>query len=174
MSKKEKSLLTTIKEKDPSAKNSWQIIFLYPGVHVLFFYKIAHFLYNRKLRFISLFIMFIIRNIYNIEIHPAAKIGKRLFIDHGTGVVIGETSIIGDDVLIYHGVTLGGTGNHHGKRHPTIQNNVSIGAGAKILGPVIVGKNSKIGANAVVLRDVPPYSTAVGIPAVIKEMKKMA
>lgn len=169
MSKSEKSFIASVKERDPAARNIIQIFLLYPGVQAVFWYKIAHFLYNIKLKFFAQLIMYIVRNILNIEIHPAAKIGKRLFIDHGTGVVIGETTEIGNDVLIFHGVTLGGTGKHHEKRHPTIKDNVIIGTGAKILGPVVISENSKIGANAVVLRDVPPNSTAVGIPAVIKE-----
>lgn len=173
MSKKEKSFIKTIKERDPAARNFLQIMLFYPGVQAVFYYRIAHFLYTHKLKYIAFFIMYCVRNVLNIEIHPAAKIGKRLFIDHGTGVVIGETVEIGDDVLIYHGVTLGGTGKHHGKRHPTIKDNVTLGAGAKILGPIIIGENSKIGANAVVLRDVPPHATAVGIPAVIKEIKSI-
>ncbi len=171
MFKKEKSFIASIKERDPAARNFFQIIFLYPGVQAVFCYRIAHFLYKLKLKFIAQLIMYMVRNALNIEIHPAAVIGKRLFIDHGTGVVIGETVEIGNDVLIYHGVTLGGTGKHHGKRHPSIKNNVTIGAGAKILGPIVIGDFSKVGANAVVLRDVPPHSTAVGIPAVVKEIK---
>ncbi len=171
MSEKEKSYIEFVKEKDPAARNFLQIILFYPGVQAIFIYRIAHFLYHIKLKLMAFFIMYMVRNLLNIEIHPAAKIGKRFFIDHGTGVVIGETTEIGNDVMIYHGVTLGGTGKHHGKRHPTVKDHVTIGAGAKILGPVIIGENSKIGANAVVLRDVPPHSTAVGIPAVIKEIK---
>ncbi|QVK17047.1 serine O-acetyltransferase [Mycoplasmatota bacterium] len=171
MSKKEKSFIKSIKERDPAARYFLQIILFYPGVQAVFWYRIAHFLYNHKLKYISFFLMYCVRNILNIEIHPAAKIGKRLFIDHGTGVVIGETVEIGNDVLIYHGVTLGGTGKHQGKRHPTIKDMVTLGAGSKILGPIVIGENSKVGANAVVLRDVPPHATAVGIPAVIKEIK---
>lgn len=171
MSKKEKSFFQSIKARDPAAKNIIQIIFFYPGVQAIFWYRIAHFLYKIKLKFIAFLIMYFVRMLLNIEIHPAAKIGKRLFIDHGSGVVIGETSEIGNDVTIYHGVTLGGTGKHKNKRHPTIKDNVLIGTGAKILGPITIGENSKIGANAVVLKDVPPNTIAVGIPAVIKEKK---
>lgn len=171
MKKKEKSFFQSIKERDPAARSNIQIILFYPGVHAVFWYRIAHFFYKIKLRFIAYFIMYWVRAILNIEIHPACKIGKRLFIDHGTGIVIGETSEIGDDVTIYHGVTLGGTGKDCVKRHPTIKNNVMIGAGAKILGPITIGENSKIGANAVVLEDVPPNAVAVGVPAVIKEKK---
>lgn len=166
---KKNSFFQSIKARDPACRGNLHIIFFYPGVHALFWYRIAHFFYKIRLRFIAFFIMYWVRNILNIEIHPAAKIGKRLFIDHGTGVVIGETAEIGDDVTIYHGVTLGGTGKEHRKRHPTIQNNVVIGAGAKVLGPITIGENSKIGANAVVLKDVPPNSTAVGVPAIIKK-----
>ncbi len=171
MSIKEKSYFQSIKERDPAARNVLQIILFYPGVQAILWYRLAHFFYKIKLSFIAYFIMYWVRNILNIEIHPAAKIGKRLLIDHGTGVVIGETAEIGNDVLIYHGVTLGGTGKERGKRHPTIKDNVTIGAGAKILGPITIGENSKIGANAVVLKDVPANSIAVGIPAVIKENK---
>jgi len=156
-------------DRDPAVRNWIQIILTYPGVHALFWYRIAHFLYRIKLKLLAGIIMFWVRNILNIEIHPAAKIGKRLLIDHGTGVVIGETAEIGDDCLIYHGVTLGGTGKHQEKRHPTIKNHVMIGAGAKILGPIIIGNHCKIGANAVVLKDVPDNCTAIGVPAIIKE-----
>lgn len=166
MKKLKKSYFESIKTKDPAARNWLQIILLYPGVQAFIWYKIAHFLYNIKLKILAELIMYCVRNTLNIEIHPAAKIGKRFFIDHGSGVVIGETSEIGDDVLIFHGVTLGGTGKHRGKRHPTIKNNVTIGAGAKILGPVVIGENSKIGANSVVVKDVPPNCTCVGVPGI--------
>lgn len=175
MKKNRQSYFDSIKERDPAAKNILQIILFYPGVQALFFYRIAHFFYRIKLSFIAYLMMYFVRVFLSIEIHPAAKIGKRLFIDHGTGVVIGETAIIGDDVTIYHGVTLGGTGKGRGKRHPTIKNNVMIGAGAQILGPVTIGNHARIGANAVVLKDVPDYATAVGIPARIimpKEKKE--
>jgi serine O-acetyltransferase len=163
-----KSYFQSIKDRDPAARNNLQIILLYPGVQAVFWYRIAHFLYHIKLKLIAEGLMFLVRCTLNIEIHPQAEIGKRLFIDHGTGVVIGATSLVGDDVTIYHGVTLGGTGKHHGKRHPTIGNQTIIGAGAKILGPVLIGEAVKIGANAVVLTDVPDGCTAVGVPAVIK------
>ena len=175
MKKNRQSYFDSIKERDPAAKNILQIILFYPGVQALFFYRIAHFFYRIKLSFIAYLMMYFVRVFLSIEIHPAAKIGKRLFIDHGTGVVIGETAIIGDDVTIYHGVTLGGTGKGRGKRHPTIKNNVMIGAGAQILGPVTIGNHARIGGNAVVLKDVPDYATAVGIPARIimpKEKKE--
>ncbi|MDF2700938.1 MAG: serine O-acetyltransferase [Haloplasmataceae bacterium] len=168
MPSKEKTYIQSIKDRDPAARNWLQIILLYPGVQALFWYRIAHFLYSMKLKFIAELLMYIVRNTLNIEIHPAAKIGKRFFIDHGTGVVIGATAEIGDDVLIYHGVTLGGTGKHKGKRHPTIGDNCVIGTGAKILGPITIGSGSKIGANSVVLKDVAKNTTVVGIPAVSK------
>ncbi|HFD8683862.1 TPA: serine O-acetyltransferase EpsC, partial [Clostridium perfringens] len=137
-------------------------------IHVLIFYRIAHGLYKIKLFFLARLISQLGRFFTGIEIHPGAKIGKGLFIDHGMGVVIGETAEIGDNVTIYHGVTLGGTGKDKGKRHPTIGNNVIIGCGAKILGPISIGDGAKIGANSVVLKNVPKGKTAVGIPAVIK------
>ena len=168
MTKKEKSYFQSIKDRDPAARNWLQILLIYPGVQAVLWYRVAHFFYNIRLKFLAEFIMFWVRCILNIEIHPAAKIGKRLFIDHGTGVVIGATAEIGNDVLIYHGVTLGGTGKDKGKRHPTIEDHVSIGAGAKILGPITIGRCAKIGANSVVLKDVPPYTTAVGVPAMTK------
>ena len=161
----------SIKGRDPAARSILQIIMLYPGVQAVFWYRIAHFIYVHHFKFIGEFIMFIVRCALNIEIHPAAIIGKRLFIDHGTGVVIGATSIIGNDVTIYHGVTLGGVGRGGitGKRHPTVEDNVTIGSGAKILGNITLGNNCIIGANAVVLKDVPPATTAVGVPSVIKK-----
>jgi serine O-acetyltransferase len=169
-----KSYIQSIKDRDPAARNFLQIILLYPGVQAVFWYRIAHFLYQLRLKLIAELMMYLVRCFLNIEIHPNAKIGKRLFIDHGTGVVIGATSIVGDDVTIYHGVTLGGTGKHTGKRHPTIGNGVIIGAGSKILGPVEIGNAVKIGANSVVLRDVPANCTAVGVPAVIKSKDPFA
>ena len=154
-----------IQIKDPAANSIWQVIFLYQGFHSLVFHYIAHFFYNIKLKFIARFISQLARFITGIEIHPGAKIGMNLFIDHGIGVVIGETAEIGDNCLIYHGVTLGGISGNKKKRHPTIGNNVMIGCGAKILGPIKIGNNVKIGAGAVVLKDVPDNSTAVGVPA---------
>lgn len=161
----------SIKKRDPAARHILQIILTYPGVHAVFWYKISHFLYRHQFKLLAEFIMFLVRCSINIEIHPAATIGKRLFIDHGTGVVIGATSIIGDDVTMYHGVTLGGVGRggSTGKRHPTVENGVTIGAGAKILGDITLGEGCIIGANAVVLKDIPSFSTAVGIPSVIKK-----
>ena len=152
-------------EKDPAAKNWFEVIVLYPSIHAITLYRIAHFLFEHKRYFIARTISQLARFFTGIEIHPGAKIGKGLFIDHGTGVVIGETTEIGDNVTIYQGVTLGGTGKDKGKRHPTLENDVVVGAGAKILGPIRIGAGSKIGANAVVLKDVLPRATAVGIPA---------
>jgi len=150
--------------KDPAAKGFLEILLLYPGLHALIHYRISHFFYKIRLFFIARLISQVSRFITGIEIHPGAQIGKRLFIDHGMGVVIGETSIIGDDVLLYQAVTLGGTGLVKGKRHPTVGNNVVVGGGAKILGNITIGDNSYIGANAVVIKDVPPNSTVVGVP----------
>jgi len=151
-------------KRDPAAKSFLEVILLYPGLHALIYYRIAHFFYQVRLFFLARLLSQIARFFTGIEIHPGAKIGKRFFIDHGLGVVIGETTIIGDDVLLYQGSTLGGTGIVQGKRHPTIGNNVVIGAGAKVLGNIIIGDNSYIGANAVVVKDVPPDSTVVGVP----------
>lgn len=157
--------LNKVMENDPAARGKIEVFLLYPTIHALIAYRIAHYFYNKKLFFIARLISQISRVFTGIEIHPGAKIGRGLVIDHGMGVVIGETAEIGDDVLLYHGVTLGGTGKDKGKRHPTLGNNVVIGAGAKVLGPIYIGSNSKIGANSVVLKDVPNGATAVGIPA---------
>ncbi|BDU51178.1 serine O-acetyltransferase [Haliovirga abyssi] len=162
--------IKVIKERDPAAKNYLEILFLYPGLHAVIFYRISHLLYRIKIPALGCFIMFLVRMLTGIEIHPAAKIGKRFFIDHGMGIVIGETTIIGDDVTLYQGVTLGGTGKENGKRHPTIGNNVIVGAGAKILGSFEIGDNVNIGANAVILCDVPSNATVVGIPGRIVRM----
>lgn len=157
--------LSRIVENDPAARSKLEVLLLYPCIHVQIAHKLSHFLYKHKWFFLARLISQIARLFTGIEIHPGATIGKGLCIDHGMGVVIGETAEIGDDVLIYHGVTLGGTGKDKGKRHPTIGNGVVIGAGAKVLGPIKVGNNAKIGANAVVVKDVPEGATAVGIPA---------
>ncbi len=151
--------------RDPAAKNPMEVLLLYPGVKAVLYHRGAHWCYEHKLMFLARMISQMGRHRTGIEIHPGAKIGKRLVIDHGMGIVIGETAEIGDDCLIYHGVTLGGTGKDSGKRHPTIGNNVLIGTGAKVLGPFKVGDNSRIAANSVVLGEIPPDSTAVGIPA---------
>lgn len=153
-----------MKERDPAIKSTFEII-LYPGFWILVFHWLAHFLYKHKVFFIARLISQLGRFFTGIEIHPGAVIGKGLFIDHGMGVVIGETCEIGDNVLIYQGVTLGGTGKDKGKRHPTLGNNVLIGAGAKILGAITIGDNTRVGAGSVVLNDVLPDSTVVGIPA---------
>ena len=153
-----------IKEKDPAAKNILEVIILYQGFHILVYHRIAHFLYKKKMYFLARLISQIGRFFTGIEIHPGAKIGKRLFIDHGMGIVIGETAEIGNDCTIYHGVTLGGTGKDKHKRHPTVGNNVMIGAGAKIIGAINIGDNVKIGAGAVVLKDIEANTTAVGVP----------
>ncbi len=157
--------LERILKEDPAAKSKIEVLLLYPCVHALIAYRLSHFLYIHKRFFVARLISQIARFCTGIEIHPGAKIGKGLFIDHGMGVVIGETSEVGDNVTIYHGVTLGGTGKHKGKRHPTIGNNVLIGTGAKVLGPIVVGDNAKIGANSVVLHNVPEGATAVGLRA---------
>ena len=162
-------------KRDPAARSFVEILLLYQGLHALVAYRVAHFLYGLRLYFSARFISQIARMATGIEIHPGAKIGKNFFIDHGMGVVIGETTIIGDNVLLYQGVTLGGTGLAHEKRHPTIGNNVVVGAGSKVLGNITVGDNSYIGANAVVIKDVPPNSTVVGVPGRItrQEGKKI-
>ncbi len=152
------------REKDPASRNIFEVIVCYPGVHALVSHRISYWLWNHGWKFTARFFSYFFRWLTGIEIHPAAKIGRRFFIDHGMGVVIGETSVIGDNVFIYHGVTLGGLSTKKGKRHPTIEDNVVIGAGAQVLGPVTVGRNTKIGSGSVVLQDVPEYSTVIGVP----------
>lgn len=156
--------IKAIMDRDPAARNPMEVFLMYPGLWAVMLHRPAHFLYKIHFYFLARLISQLARFFTGIEIHPGAKIGKGLFIDHGMGVVIGETTEIGDDVTIYQGVTLGGTGKHTGKRHPTIGNGVLIGTGAKILGPFIVGDNAKIAANAVVLSEVEPNSTCVGVP----------
>ena len=153
-----------IQDKDPAARNIFEVLLLYPGFHILIFHKIAHFFYGKKILFLARLISQIGRFFTGIEIHPGAKVGKRLFIDHGMGIVIGETSEIGDDCTIYHQVTLGGTGKDKLKRHPTIGNNVMIGAGTKVLGPISIGNNVKVGAGSVVVKSVKANTTVVGVP----------
>ena len=165
MFKRMREDIRAIRERDPAARNSLEIFFLYSGLHAIWWHRVSHFFYKIKMRGIARWISQCGRFWTGIEIHPGATIGHGLFIDHGMGVVIGETTEIGDNVTIYQGVTLGGTGKDVGKRHPTIGNNVMIGSGAKVLGPFKVGDNSKIAANAVVLNEVPPNSTCVGVPA---------
>jgi serine O-acetyltransferase len=159
-------------ERDPAAKSIWEVLLCYPGLHAIINHRFAHFLNKHKIFLLARIISQISRFFTGIEIHPGATIGRRFFIDHGMGVVIGETAEIGDDVTIYQGATLGGTGKDKGKRHPTIGNNVTIGAGAKVLGPITVGDNTKIGAGAVVLKNLSPNITAVGIPA--QETKRIS
>lgn len=159
-----------VKERDPAARNALEIMLLYPGFKAIRMHRRAHWFFEKKMFLLARYISQRCVKKTNIEIHPGAVIGKRCFIDHGTGVVIGETTVIGDDVTIYQGVTLGGTGKDHGKRHPTLGNNVLIGAGAKVLGPMKIGDNSNVAAGAVVLSEIPPNSTAVGVPArVVKQ-----
>ena len=160
-----KEIVEAYKARDPAARSALEILLLYPGVRAVRSHRKAHWCYEHGLKFLARLISQRSRHRTGIEIHPGAKIGKRLVIDHGMGIVIGETAEIGDDCLIYHGVTLGGTGKDVGKRHPTIGNNVLIGTGAKVLGPFKVGDNSRIAANSVVLSEIPPNSTAVGVPA---------
>lgn len=157
--------IACVKARDPAARSVWEILFLYPGLKAIRMHRRAYWCYHRKLYFLARWISQRASRKTGVEIHPAVKIGKRFFIDHGTGVVIGETAVIGDDVTLYQGVTLGGTGKDTGKRHPTIGNGVMIGSGAKVLGPVTIGNNSRIAAGAVVLRDIPENSTATGVPA---------
>ena len=164
-----RSQIKHAKETDPSAKNAITVLLLYPSIHARLWHKLAHLLYKAHLFFLARLISQIVRWTTGIEIHPGATIGKGLFIDHGMGVVIGETTVIGDHVKLFHGVTLGGRGTSHGKRHPTIGNDVTIGCGASVLGNITIGDHAKIGANAVVLKDVPAYATAAGVPARIIE-----
>ncbi len=163
--------IRTVKERDPAAKSALEVLLLYPGLHALVMYRIAHRLWQWGIPLIPRWFSQGARFWTGVEIHPGAAIGKNLFIDHGMGVVIGETAIIGDNVLLYHGVTLGGSGKETGKRHPTVGNNVVVGAGAKILGNITIGDNSYIGANAVVIKDVPSNSTVVGIPGRITKQE---
>ena len=157
--------VNAVRDRDPAARSFWEVFFLYPGVKAIRMHRRAHFYYKHGLMFLARWVSQRAVRKTGIEIHPGATIGRRLVIDHGTGIVIGETTEIGDDVLIYQGVTLGGTGKDTGKRHPTIGNNVMISAGAKVLGPFKIGDNSRVAAGAVVLEEVPPNSTVVGVPA---------
>lgn len=165
------SIWSTIREdvccvfkRDPAARSAFEVLTTYPGVHAIILHRLSHALWSRGWRYPPRFLAFVTRFLTNIDIHPGAKIGRRFFIDHGAGVVIGETAEVGDDVTLYHGVTLGGTSWSKGKRHPTLRDNVVIGSGAKLLGPITVGCNSRIGANSVVIDHVPAASTVVGIP----------
>ncbi len=163
--------IRAIRERDPAARNSLEVLLLYSGLHAVILHRLANFLYRHKMFFLARLVSQTSRHLTGIEIHPGATIGKGLFIDHGMGVIIGETTVIGDDCTIYQGVTLGGTGKETGKRHPTLGNNVMVGSGAKVLGPFKVGDGAKIAAGAVVLKEVPAGATAVGVPAkaVVKE-----
>jgi serine O-acetyltransferase len=161
--------IAVVFERDPAARSTWEVITCYPGFHAMLFHRFGHLLWTSGLKWPGRMVSHIGRWMTGIEIHPGATIGRRFFIDHGMGVVIGETADIGDDCTLYHGVTLGGTTWNKGKRHPTLGANVVVGAGAKILGPITVGAGAKIGSNAVVVRAVPPGATAIGIPARIVE-----
>lgn len=151
-------------ERDPAARSPWEVLLTYPGIHALILHRIAHYLWDRGWKLLARFLSHLNRFLTGIEIHPGARIGRRVFIDHGMGVVIGETAEVGDDVTLYHGVTLGGISSEKVKRHPTLEEFVVVGAGAKILGPVRIGHHTRIGAGSVVIQDVPPHSTVVGVP----------
>lgn len=151
--------------RDPAARNTWEVLTTYPGMHALWAYRVAHSLWSMRWFWLARFVSYLARWLTGIEIHPAATIGRRCFIDHGMGVVIGETAEVGDDCTLYHGVTLGGTSWKKGKRHPTLGKGVVVGAGAKVLGPIVVGNGAKVGSNAVVTKNVPPGATVVGVPA---------
>src|SRR6202008_4653125 len=167
--------VTNVMDHDPAAKSRLEVFLCYAGLHAVWFYRMNHWLWNHGLFLVARWLSQVARLLTGIEIHPASKIGRRLFIDHGMGVVIGETSIVGDDVTLYQGVSIGGTGKEHGKRHPTLENNVVVGGGAKILGNITIGKNCRIGAGSVVLRNVPENSTVVGVPGhiVFREGKRV-
>ena len=164
--------ISCVFERDPAARSTWEVLTCYPGVHALILHRFAHVCWSAGLKWLGRFVSHFARWLTGIEIHPGATIGRRFFIDHGMGVVIGETAEIGDDCTLYHGVTLGGTSWNKGKRHPTLEQGVVIGAGAKVLGPITVAAGAKVGSNAVVVRDVPPRATAVGIPARIIESER--
>ena len=164
--------IASVFDRDPAARNTWEVLTCYPGFHALLWHRMAHRLWNAKFRWLARVLSHFTRWMTGVEIHPGAKIGRRVFIDHGMGVVIGETAEIGDDCTLYHGVTLGGTSWNKGKRHPTLGKGVVVGAGAKILGPILVADGAKVGSNAVVVKDVPPGATAVGIPARVIEDRR--
>lgn len=164
MLKRMREDVALVLENDPAAKSALEVVVCYSGIHAVWAHRVNHWLWNHGLQLVARWSSQVARLLTGIEIHPAAQVGRRIFIDHGMGVVIGETSVIGDDVTIYQGVTLGGTGKEHGKRHPTIGNGVVIGAGAKVLGNITIGDNSRIGAGSVVMRSVPENSTVVGVP----------
>ena len=166
--------IDSVVERDPAARSKIEVFLCYPGVHAIILYRFAHFLWGKKFFTTARIISSFARFLTGVDIHPAARIGRRLFIDHATGLVIGETAEIGDDVTLYHGVTLGGTSTQKGKRHPTLGNRVIVGAGAKLLGPIEIGDDARIGSNAVVLKAVPAGATAVGVPAQIVRCRKKA
>jgi serine O-acetyltransferase len=162
-----------VADRDPAARNTFDVLTCYPGIHAIIAHRIANAMWRRGARWLARFISYLARMVTNIDIHPGATIGRRFFIDHGAGVVIGETAEVGDDVTLYHGVTLGGTSWNKGKRHPTLEDGVMCGAGAKILGPITVGRNGRVGANSVVTKDVPPEMTVVGIPGrIVKPIER--
>lgn len=169
MFKQLREYIASVFERDPAARSTWEVLTCYPGLHAIYLHKLAHWLWTHRLRWLGRATSQLTRWFTGIEIHPGASIGKRVFIDHGMGVVIGETAEVGDDTTLYHGVTLGGTSWNKGKRHPTLGKGVVVGAGAKILGPITVGDGAKIGSNAVVVKDVPAGATVVGIPGRIVE-----
>lgn len=167
--------IAAVFERDPAAKSWFEVVCCYPGLHALWAHRLNYWMWRHGLYFLARWHSQWVRFWTGIEIHPAAQIGRRLFIDHGSGVIIGETSIVGDDCTLYQGVTLGGTGKEHGKRHPTLRNNVFVGAGAKILGNIVIGENCRVGAGSVILQDVPDNSTVVGVPGhiVLREGKRV-
>jgi serine O-acetyltransferase len=169
-----KEEIAVVFERDPAARNTWEVITCYPGFHAMLFHRFAHWLWGARLHWLARLTSYFSRWLTGIEIHPGATIGRRFFIDHGMGVVIGETAEIDDDCTLYHGVTLGGTSWNKGKRHPTLGKGVVVGAGAKILGPITIGAGARIGSNAVVVKEVPPGATAIGIPARIIEAESAA
>lgn len=169
-----KEEIAVVFERDPAARNTWEVLTCYPGLHALLIHRLAHWLWGSGLKWLARFISHFGRWVTGIEIHPGAMIGPRFFIDHGMGVVIGETAEIGADCTLYHGVTLGGTSWNKGKRHPTLGDRVVVGAGAKILGPITVGAGAKVGSNAVVVKDVPAGATAIGIPARVVDTQDAA
>ena len=160
--------IAVIFERDPAARSAWEVLVCYPGLHAQWFYRVAHWLWLRRLRFLARFVSHLGRFFTGIEIHPGATIGRGFFIDHGMGVVIGETAEIGENVTLYHGVTLGGVSWRKEKRHPTVGDHVVVGAGAKVLGPITIGAHSRIGANSVVVKDVEPHSVVVGVPGRVR------
>ena len=165
--------IASVFDRDPAARSTFEVLTCYPGLHARVFHRMTNTLWHANLKWLARFLSHLARGLTGIEIHPGATIGRRFFIDHGMGVVIGETAEIGDDVTLYQGVTLGGTSWKEGKRHPTLGNGAVVGAGAKVLGPISIGENAKVGSNAVVVKDVPPGATAVGIPArILDEARK--